>query len=76
MARELGEYRDAHLEIEDLVRKAGPVLETFVSSTVGPSALDHVKASGGAGHRGDVNTGSNRNAMRGAQLQMKPPSER
>lgn len=41
-------------------------------SSVGPSHLDRVKASGGAGHRGNINVGHNRNAMRGAQL----PSER
>jgi hypothetical protein len=32
--REIGQYRDAHLELETLVRKAGPVLETFVQERI------------------------------------------
>jgi hypothetical protein len=32
--REIGQHRDAHLEVEKLVRKAGPVLETFVQERI------------------------------------------
>ena len=34
MARELGEYRDAHLEIEGLARKSGPILESAVQALI------------------------------------------
>jgi len=33
--REIGQHRDAHLETEELVRKAGPVLESFVQERIG-----------------------------------------
>jgi hypothetical protein len=42
------------------------------ASTVGPSHLDRSKAGGGAGHRGNINVGHNRNALRGAQLPKVP----
>jgi hypothetical protein len=34
MARELGEYRDPHLEMETLARKSGPILESAVQMLV------------------------------------------
>src|SRR5476651_533713 len=32
--QEIGGYRDAHLEAEELVRRAGPVLESFVQERI------------------------------------------
>jgi hypothetical protein len=32
--RESGQYRDAHIELEDLVRHAGPVQESFVQEQI------------------------------------------
>src|SRR4051812_46766769 len=49
--RELGEYRDAHLEMEDLLRKSGPILETAVAPAVKLHAPFFTQVGGDLRHR-------------------------
>src|SRR5438105_597780 len=46
MAREVGEYRDGHLELEALLRKSGPILETAVLPAVKLNAPFFVQVGG------------------------------
>jgi len=67
---------ETKIKLENLKNGLPADYAEHAASTVGPSHLDRSKASGGAGHRGSIDYGHGRNAMRGAQLQPKVPSER
>jgi hypothetical protein len=62
------------IAMDNIANGLPPDYAVAQASTVGGSHLDRFKA--GQGKGGSVNVGYNPNRMRGAQLRMKPPSER